>query len=164
MDYEASYDLVIAGAGHVGKALAHLGKLLDFDVTVIDDRPEYANAENIPDAGHFVVGDIGQAMKNLTIGRDIFIIIVTRGHRHDNEALLPCIGCDAAYVGMIGSKSKVEKMRRQFVGEGWATPEQWKKIHTPIGLEIHSKTVQEIAVSIAAQLVLVRNSKASLHG
>ena len=151
--------LVIAGAGHVGKALAHLGRLLDFETTVIDDRLEYANQENIPDADHLIVQDIGKAMTELKPGPDTYIVIVTRGHNHDAEALKPCIGSNAAYVGMIGSSHKVGVMKKRFLTEGWATPEQWSRIHTPIGLPIGSKTVQEIAISIAAQLVSVRYQK-----
>jgi xanthine dehydrogenase accessory factor len=155
--------LIIAGAGHVGKALAHLGSLLDFEVTVVDDRCEFASKENIPEADHFMVSDIGRAMREITYGKDAFVVIVTRGHKQDAEALKPWIGSGAAYVGMIGSKHKVAAMRKQFLEQGWATPEQWEAIHTPIGLEIGSKTVQEIAISIAAQLVLERNRKKEPH-
>ena len=151
--------LVIAGAGHIGKALAHLGSMLDFEVTVIDDRPEYANSENIPDADHIIVKDIGEAMQELNMGDDTYVVIVTRGHKDDAAALKPCIGSDLAYTGMIGSKNKIATMRMNFIENGWATAKQWDKIHAPVGLEIKSKTVEEIAVSIAAQLVLVRNSE-----
>jgi xanthine dehydrogenase accessory factor len=150
--------LIIAGAGHIGRALAHLGKLLDFEVTVIDDRAEYANSENIPDADHIIVDDIGKSIKNLEKYSDTYIVIVTRGHDNDASALRPCINSGAAYVGMIGSKIKIAQMHRNFIDNGWATEDQWSAIHAPIGLEISSKTVEEIAVSIAAQLVLVRNS------
>ena len=151
--------LVIAGAGHVGKAVAHLGSLLDFEITVIDDRPEYANPENVPDANHLIVKEIGSAMMELQSGPDTYIVIVTRGHNHDTEALKPCIGSNAAYIGMIGSSHKVGIMKNRFLAKGWTSPEQWSQIHTPIGLSIGSKSVQEIAVSIAAQLVSVRHQK-----
>jgi xanthine dehydrogenase accessory factor len=151
--------LVIAGAGHIGKALAHLGSRLNFEVTVIDDRPEYANCENIPDAGHIIVKDIGEAMQEVKKRDDTYVVIVTRGHKDDAAALRPCIGSDLAYTGMIGSKNKIATMRMNFIENGWATGKQWDGIHAPVGLEIKSQTVEEIAVSIAAQLVLVRNSK-----
>ena len=151
--------LVIAGAGHVGKALTHIGCLLDFEVIVIDDRPEYANMENLPDADHIIVEDIGKAMQGLKKGPDTYVVIVTRGHKDDAEALKPCIGSDLAYAGMIGSKKKISAMRMSFIEKGWATDEQWDCVNTPIGLDIKSQTVEEIAISIAAQLVLVRNSK-----
>ncbi|MFH0756409.1 MAG: XdhC family protein [Bacteroidota bacterium] len=149
--------LVIAGAGHVGKALAHLGALLDFEITVIDDRHEFANRGNIPDADRFIVDDIGTSMQGLNPGADTYIVIVTRGHDHDAEALKPCVGSNAAYIGMIGSANKVAIMKKKFMEKGWATEEQWSGIHTPVGIPIGSKSVQEIAVSIAAQLVRVRS-------
>lgn len=151
--------LVIAGAGHIGKALAHIAALLEFEITVVDDRVEFANRNNIPDADHLVVEHIGKAMSELETGTDTYIVIVTRGHSHDAEALKPCIGSNASYIGMIGSSHKVDIMKKRFLDEKWATPGQWSRIHTPIGITIGSQTVQEIAISIAAQLVSVRNQK-----
>lgn len=151
--------LVIAGAGHVGKAVSHMGRLLDFEVTVIDDRSEFANASNLPDADKIIVKDIGEAMKELPKGKDTFVVIVTRGHSQDAEALKPCIGSGAAYVGLMGSKVKVATMRAKFLENKWATEKEWNEIFTPIGMEIGSQTVEEIAVSIAAQLVAARHSR-----
>jgi xanthine dehydrogenase accessory factor len=150
--------LVIAGAGHIGKALAHLGNLLDFEVTVIDERVEYANLKNLPDADRIVADVIGKAFQSLKKTPDTYVVIVTRGHKNDADALRYCIGSDVAYIGMIGSLKKVGDMRRKFIQEGWSTPEQWKEIHAPVGLQINSQSVEEIAVSIAAELVQVKNS------
>ena len=155
--------LVIAGGGHIGKALAHFGSLLDFEVTVVDDRHEFANSDYIPDADHFVVAPSGQAFNELKTGPGTYIVIATRGHNHDGDALRACIGSGADYIGMMGSRHKVQVMRNQFLEEGWATPEQWSAIHAPVGLDIGSKTVQEIAISIAAQLVEVYNRKKKSH-
>lgn len=149
--------LVIAGAGHIGKALSHLGRLLDFEVTVIDDRTEFANRQNLPDADHILVDDIGKAMQEIDKTPDTYIVIVTRGHNDDANALKQCIGSRAAYVGMIGSRTKIEKMHKNFVQNGWADEEQWKTIHSPIGLDILSQTVEEIALSIAAEIILEKN-------
>jgi xanthine dehydrogenase accessory factor len=151
--------LVIAGAGHIGKAVAHLGHRLEFEVTVIDDRPEFANAENLPDADSIIVGDIRSSMAALDPGSETYIVIATRGHRHDGEALRACISAPCAYLGMIGSRTKIALMRDRFVAEGWASAEQWSRVHAPIGLAIGSQTVEEIAISIAAQLVQVRSRK-----
>ncbi len=148
--------LVIAGAGHVGRAVARLGRLLGFSVTVIDDRVEYANKDNIPEADEIVVGEFGEAIANVEYSSDNYFVIVTRGHQKDGEALRAVLGKPAAYLGMIGSKIKVETMRREFLKKGWATEKEWGAVHAPIGLAIGSKTVEEIAVSIAAELVLVR--------
>jgi xanthine dehydrogenase accessory factor len=151
--------LVIAGAGHIGKSLAHLADMLDFEVTVIDDREEYANADNIPEATHIIVKDIGDALRDMEKNCNTYVVIVTRGHKDDASALRSCIGNDLAYTGMVGSKNKIALMRVDFLKNGWSTEEQWDDVHAPIGLEIKSRTVEEIAVSIAAELILVRNSK-----
>ena len=152
-----SPQLIIAGAGHVGKALSHLGKLLDFEVTVWDDRPEFANKINLPEAGKIICGTIDETLGNMHVDKDSFIVIVTRGHKNDADVLRRFVGSKAGYIGMIGSRRKIVQVRELFLKSGWATIEQWENIYTPVGLEIGSKTVQEIAVSIAAQLIQVRN-------
>lgn len=151
--------LVIAGAGHVGQAVAHMGHLLDFEVTVIDDRPEFANRDIVPEADHIIVGDIGTAIEHIPKTADTYIVIVTRGHSHDADALRACVTSDAAYIGMIGSGRKIALMREKFIDLGWATAEQFDRVYAPIGIDIQSKTVQEIAVSIAAELAKVRAQK-----
>lgn len=148
--------LIVAGAGHIGRAVARLGRLLDFSVTVIDDRAEFANAGNVPDAAEIVVGGIGDAVRSVEDAPDNYFVIVTRGHSKDAEALRAALGRTAAYVGMIGSRTKIGLMKREFLESGWATAKEWDRVHAPIGLDIGSKTVEEIAVSIAAELVRVR--------
>ncbi len=151
--------LFIAGAGHIGKALAKIAAMLDFEITVIDDRPEFANLENIPSADHIITVKSEKQLIPLARGLTTYIVIVTRGHRDDATALQVCIRSDTAYVGMIGSRNKVALMKKDFIKKGLATKEQWDRIYSPVGLEINSQTVGEIAVSIAAQLVKVRNAK-----
>lgn len=151
--------LIIAGAGHVGRAIARLGALLDFSVTVIDDRPEFANAMNVPEADEVVVGDIGESIRRVEDSLENYFVIVTRGHQNDGEALRAAVGRPAAYIGMIGSRRKIEIMHCEFLESGWATAEEWDKVRAPIGIGIGSKTVEEIAVSIAAELVLVRSKR-----
>jgi xanthine dehydrogenase accessory factor len=149
--------LVIAGAGHIGQALAHLGSLLSFEVTVIDDRAEFANKERLPDADRIIVARFKKAFKNFPVTPETYLVIVTRGHSHDATVLRQCIASEAVYIGMIGSARKIRMMRKKFLDEGWATSAQFNRVHAPIGLPIQSKTVEEIAVSIASQLVLVRS-------
>jgi xanthine dehydrogenase accessory factor len=149
--------LLIAGAGHIGQAVGHLGKLLDFEVIVIDDRPEYACRERLPSADRIIVSDIGDAVRDFPISSDTYIVIVTRGHARDEEALRACIKRRAGYIGMIGSRRKAGLLREKFLGRGWAAPAEFDRVHSPIGISIYSQTVQEIAVSIAAELVSVRN-------
>lgn len=151
--------LIIAGAGHIGRSLSHLGNYLGFDVTVIDDREEFANRENLPEAGHIIVKDIGTAFRELKKGSDTYVVIVTRGHKDDAEALRECIGSGLAYTGMIGSRNKISAMREEFIKNKWATSAQWSEIHSPVGMEINSRTIEEIAISIAAQLIMVKNSR-----
>jgi xanthine dehydrogenase accessory factor len=149
--------LLIVGAGHIGRALARYGSRLDFEVTVIDDRPEYASRERLPEADSLVVGEIKRTTRAFPVSSDTYIVIVTRGHRYDAEALRALIRSPAAYIGMIGSRHKVALMKERFLSAGWATAQEWDRVHTPIGLKIGSRTVEEIAVSIAAELVQVRS-------
>lgn len=149
--------LVIAGAGHIGQVVANLGSLLNFEVTVIDDRAEFANKERFPGADHVIVDEIGKSVQDFPISPDTYLVIVTRGHRCDADALRECINSDVAYIGMIGSRRKIKLMRKEFLDQGWATPDQFDRVYAPIGTDIQSKTVEEIAISIAAQLVLVRS-------
>ncbi|HMA55031.1 MAG TPA: XdhC family protein [Acidobacteriota bacterium] len=152
--------LIIAGAGHVGRAVARLGSLLDFSVTIVDDRAEFANAAHVPEADEIIVGEFSRAIREIEDSPDDYFVVVTRGHQKDAEALRAAIGREAAYVGMIGSKRKIELMQCEFLESGWATAERWAWIHAPIGVDIGSRTVEEIAVSIAAELVLVRSRRA----
>jgi len=161
---EAPARLIIAGAGHVGRAAAHLGRLLDFEVVVIDDRPEFANPERFPEAGRIIVADVARTLRALPVGPDTYIVIVTRGHRHDEDALRACVRRKAAYIGMIGSARKVGLLRDRFVNNRWCSPAEWARVRTPIGLPIGSKTVEEIAVSIAAELVSVRSCNSRAYG
>ena len=148
--------LIIAGAGHVGKALSHYGKLLDFEVTIWDSRKDKANKENLPDADEILDTDLEKSLGSMTVDRNTYIVIVTHGHKNDADVLKLFIDSPAGYIGMIGSQRKVAQVREKFIQNGWADEKKWNRIYAPIGLDIHSKTVQEIALSIAAQLVQVR--------
>ncbi len=153
--------LLIAGAGHVGRAVARLGAFLGFAVQVFDDRPEFATSARFPEAERIIVGDPAVELGRASIDGGTFVVIVTRGHRHDAAALRACIRRPAAYLGMIGSARKVGLLRDEFLVRSWASEAQWARVHTPIGLPIGSRTVEEIAVSIAAELVAVKNKGAA---
>jgi xanthine dehydrogenase accessory factor len=148
--------LVVVGGGHVGRAVARLGKFLGFEVTVLDDRPEFANEKRFPEADRVIAADIERTLKDYPISTETYIVIVTRGHRSDALALRTCIKSAASYIGMIGSRRKIELLREKFIRSGWCSAEEWARVHAPIGLPIGSRTVEEIAVSIASELVLVR--------
>ncbi len=147
--------LVIAGGGHVGQALGALARGLDFQVTVIDDRAEYASADRFPSATARIVGEIEDELRRIPIDPQTYIVIVTRGHRHDGSALLSVIDSPAKYVGLIGSKAKIKTIFDDLISRG-VSPEKLARVHAPIGLEIGAVTVSEIAISIAAELVAVR--------
>jgi xanthine dehydrogenase accessory factor len=148
--------LLIVGAGHVGQALAHQAHTLGFNVTVVDDRSAYANPGRFPNGVAAAFGDIPALVREFNIDRATYVVLVTKGHKADAEALEACVHAPAAYLGMIGSRRKVTELREDFLSRGLATPEEWIRIFAPIGLDIGAITVAEIATSIASQLVAVR--------
>lgn len=151
-------DLLIAGAGHVGAAVCRFAALCDFRVTVIDDRPEYANRTNLPDAHAIVVADIAQSLRERVLGPQSYVVIVTRGHRNDEECLDAILGSDAGYKGLIGSRRKLKLIFDDLRALG-AREDRLTEVHAPIGIDIGSKTVPEIAISIVAELIQTRNAR-----
>lgn len=155
--------LLIAGAGHVGQALCHLGKWLGFDVAIVDDRADFASEERLPEADEIIIGDIAEELRKYPVDHLTYAVIVTRGHQHDEEALHSVIESNARYVGLIGSRRKI-KLIYDDLREMGIPEERLAQVYAPIGVDINSKTVPEIAVSIAAQLIQVRNStKPDIH-
>jgi xanthine dehydrogenase accessory factor len=148
--------LIIAGGGHIGQALALQGSLVGFDVTVIDDRSEFTNTALFPEGTVTQCGDIPKQIADLSTANDIYIVIVTRGHKLDAEALEACIHRPVAYIGMIGSKRKITLIRKNFIESGLATEEEFDRVFAPIGLDIGAVAVPEIAASITAELIAVR--------
>ena len=145
------------GAGHVAVPTAHLAALVGFRVVVIDDRPEYANAERFPEAHEMrVIGDFNHAFDGLEIDNDSFIVIVTRGHQYDREVLEQALRTPAGYIGMISSRRKKEAIFNALMAQG-VTGEQLEKVHSPIGISIGGETPEEIAVSIVAELISERS-------
>jgi xanthine dehydrogenase accessory factor len=148
--------LVIVGGGHVGKAVADLAAELDFDIWVVDDRPEFVDAARFPQAQRRISGPIDQVLRDLEITPQTYCLIVTRGHNHDQEALLHLADRGAAYVGLIGSRRKIKLIFQNLLAEG-VSRDALKKVYAPLGIEIGSQTVPEIAVSICAELIAHRN-------
>jgi xanthine dehydrogenase accessory factor len=146
--------LVIAGAGHVGAALATVASQMDFQVIVIDDRPDMASPIRFPSAT-IHVGPVETELEKVPINSQTYIVIVTRGHRRDASALAAVVRSEARYIGLIGSKRKIIKIFSDLREQGVST-EQLSRVHAPIGLNIGAVTPAEIAVSIAAELVAVR--------
>ncbi|HEX3725081.1 MAG TPA: XdhC/CoxI family protein [Pirellulales bacterium] len=149
--------LVIVGGGHVGQAVANLAAQLDFDVWVVDDRTEFVTEARFPRAARCITGPIGDVLPKLEITPSTYCLIVTRGHNHDEEALYHLVDRGAHYVGMIGSRRKIKLIFEDLLAEG-VSAAALDRVHAPVGLEIGSQTVMEIAVSIAAELVATRNA------
>jgi xanthine dehydrogenase accessory factor len=148
--------LIICGGGHVGCAVGKLAAWSGFDVVAIDDRASFANKERFPDVKQIIVDDPAKIMKDFPLDADTYVCIVTRGHRHDAVILKEIIHSKAGYIGMIGSKRKVRTVMEGFISEGVATAEDFRRVRTPMGLAIHSLTVEEIAVSVVSELIAVR--------
>jgi xanthine dehydrogenase accessory factor len=148
--------LIIVGAGHVGQQVADLAASADFDVWVVDDREQYCNPDRFPQAKRLIVADIDTGLSGLEIDPHTYCIIVTRGHNHDEEALYHLAETPARYVGMIGSKRKIKLIYSDLLAEG-VPREALLKVHAPLGLDIGSQTVPEIAISIVAELIAHRN-------
>ena len=145
-----------SGAGHVGQAVAGLAAQADFDVWVVDDRHQYANRERFPAAQRILVGPIEEVLRRLEITPQTYALIVTRGHGHDQEALYHLAPTAASYVGLIGSRRKIrlifENLRAAGISEA-----DLKRVTAPVGLDIGSQSVPEIAISIVAELIARRN-------
>lgn len=154
--------LLIVGAGHVGEAVANYAHDLNFDVWILDDREKFANDSRFPHASRRIVGDIGRELQALQpeITSSTYCLIVTRGHSHDEEALYQVVKSKAGYIGMIGSKRKVRLIFDDLRAKG-ISDEALARVRAPIGLDIGSQTVPEIAVSILAELIAYRNLGAS---
>jgi xanthine dehydrogenase accessory factor len=151
-------NLYIFGGGHVSQFLSKVAKLVDFNVTVIDDREEFANRERFPEADTIIVEDFNKAFNSLDFTTNSYIVIVTRGHSHDALVLEKSIEQPTCYIGMIGSKRKV-RMVLEHLREKGIQKEILESIHAPVGIDINSETPQEIAVSIVAELIQVRGVK-----
>jgi xanthine dehydrogenase accessory factor len=152
--------LLVVGAGHVGQKVAELAAEVDFDVWVIDDRDEYCNPSRFPAAKRLIVGPVDTALSGLEIDAATYCLVITRGHNHDEEALYHLAETPAAYVGMIGSRRKIKLIFEDLVAEG-ISREALSRVHAPLGFDIGSQTVPEIAVSIVAELIARRNLGAS---
>ena len=155
--------LIIIGGGHVGKAVADLAADLDFDVWVVDDREEYVDAQRFPRAERRIGGTIEDVLPNLEITHDTYCLIVTRGHNHDEEALFHLAERGARYVGLIGSRRKIRMIFEDLLDQG-ISAEALEQVHAPLGINIGSQTVPEIAVSICAELVAHRNCEGRVPG
>jgi xanthine dehydrogenase accessory factor len=148
--------LVVLGAGHVGKAVAHLAKWLGFRVAVSDDRTEFCNKETVPDADAFYPCAMQDLPSRMNIDRRTFLVLTTRGSSVDAAGLPALLGTPAAYIGVIGSRRRwattVKELHTNSI-----SAEGLSRVHSPMGLELHAETPEEIAVSIMAEVLMVRD-------
>lgn len=152
---EQTLRLIIAGAGHVAVPLCRVAALCGYRVTVVDDRPEFAVSERFPDAAEVVSADFSEYFAALNIDAAMSIVIITRGHRCDEQCLHAINGRKCLYLGMIGSHHRTELVRERLREMGYAA--EWiDSLHAPIGLDIGAETPEEIAVAIAAQMIAQR--------
>lgn len=150
--------LILLGAGHIAQPLCKIAAMLGFSVTVVDDRPSFANHPRFPQAEQIVCDAFPHAIEHLHIHAGDYVAVITRGHRYDADCLRTLLaGTMPRYLGMLGSKRRTIALLHMLAQEGFAQ-DKLDSIHTPIGLDIGALSVQEIAVSIAAQLVQIRRS------
>jgi xanthine dehydrogenase accessory factor len=155
---EPSPELYVVGAGHVGYHLANLAHEVGFRVHVVDDREKFASRERFPNAVEVLADDIPAWIERTALPPHAYVVIVTRGHTNDLEALRALAPRDLRYLGLIGSRAKVARIYDQLVADN-IPPNVLKQVHAPIGLDIGAVTPQEIAVSILAELIAVKHGK-----
>jgi xanthine dehydrogenase accessory factor len=155
--------LVILGAGHVGKTLAKLARFTGFRVTVADDRKEFANAENVPDASELMVTDFERAFENIPVDAGTYIVVATRGHNHDLDAVKAALRTGASYIGLLGSRRKKALLNKALEESGFSR-DDIGRIIIPVGMEIGSVTPEEIGVSIMAQIIQRRRDHGASRG
>jgi len=155
---EPSPELYIVGAGHVGFHLARLAQEVSFRVHVIDDREKFANADRFPDAAEIVVDDVPAWIARTALPPHAYVVIVTRGHTNDLDALRALAPRDLRYLGLIGSRAKIARIYEALLEDGMSS-EVLERVHAPIGLDIGAVTPQEIAVGILAELIGVKHGK-----
>jgi xanthine dehydrogenase accessory factor len=145
------------GAGHVSRPVAELAASVNFRIVVLDDRSDFANNERFPKADQIIViPSYDDLFAGLDIGKDSYLVIVTRGHLHDKTVLEQSLRTKAGYIGMIGSRRKQHLVYEELLGKGF-TEDDLKRVYNPIGLDICAETPEEIAVSIVAELIKVRS-------
>ena len=154
--FKREHRLIVFGAGHVGYHLCHFASKVGFNTIVVDDRPYFANKEKFGDNIQVICNTFENAFKILDIHEEDYIVIVTRGHKHDKFCLEKILSLDELnYIGMIGSKRRVKIMKEELIEEGYSK-EKIENIYSPIGLNIGAVTPEEIAISILAEIISVK--------
>ncbi len=152
--------LIILGGGHIAKPLSEFGAKVGFSIVVSDDRPSFANPDRFPNADEVICEGFEAVFDQIEIRPSDFVVIVTRGHRHDGICIRRALNYSPTYIGMIGSKRRVKEMLQQLMAEGYPK-EKLEALHSPIGLSIGAVTPEEIAISIISECIGVRRSSSS---
>jgi len=152
--------LLILGAGHIALPLATMAKIIGYEVSVVDDRPSFANSARFPTADTIICDDFERALDAININPQTFVVIITRGHRYDKVCLRKVINQPASYIGMIGSRKRVKALLGELEEEG-VPNNLLQKLYSPIGLKIGAETPEEIAVSILSELIKVQRGVGS---
>ncbi|MBX3053972.1 MAG: XdhC family protein [Caldilineaceae bacterium] len=152
--------LIVVGAGHIAVPLAAMAKLCEFQVTVLDDRPQFANTARFPTADQVIAGPFRAELDRLRQGKaafdnDTYIVLVTRGHQYDVESLLEVLDDPLAYIGMIGSRRRIRAVFELLETEQGIPAAKFDRVYAPIGLNIGAITPAEIAVCIMAEIINV---------
>lgn len=150
--------LVICGGGHVSMPVIRMGRMMGYSVTVLEDRPQFADNARREGASRVICEPFKNGLAQIPGDSDTFFIIVTRGHRYDQVCLEEIVKKEHAYIGMIGSRGRVLKVKESILEKG-ADPEVVDRVYTPIGLDIGAETPEEIAVAIMAQIIEVKNKQ-----
>jgi xanthine dehydrogenase accessory factor len=151
--------LVIVGAGHIGKALCSVASFAGFRVTVVDDRSEYADPKAVPGVDRVVLNEFTDPFRGIPVNPQTYVLIATRGHDHDLDAVRSALSTEACYIGLVGSAQKRTQFLSALAREGYSEADV-ARIVTPVGLPIGSVTPEEIAISIAAQMIQKRRKDA----
>lgn len=150
--------LVICGAGHVAIAVLNIAKMIGFKVTVIDDRPKFADNARRAHADQVICDTFPNALKRVSSDENTYFVIVTRGHQHDEECLEIILGYKYGYIGMMGSRGRVQRVKNGLYEAGFSE-NAIESLHAPIGIHIKAETPEEIAVSIMGEIILEKNLK-----
>jgi xanthine dehydrogenase accessory factor len=148
--------LIVVGAGNVGQKIAELAAAVGFEIWVVDDRPDYGNRQRFPMAKQFIVESFQTSLQKIDVDSNTYCVIVTRGHSHDELALRHLAGTQARYIGMLGSRRKINTIFENLTKAG-IPHEALARVHAPLGLDIGSRSPEEIAISAVAELIADRN-------
>lgn len=160
--YYSQENLIIAGAGHIAEKISKIANIMGYSITILDDRKERLTSKFFPNVDNLILGNIVENIEKINIDSNSLIIIVTHGHKYDQDVLEAVLRSDAKYIGMIGSSNKIKTNFKNLMEKGF-TKEELSKVYTPIGIDIGGETPEEVALSIIAEIQAVKYNKLAPH-